>query len=142
MKNRIDLTDYLVCAKCGRPITFAQMGYDGRGACCREPSVPQSLDAPLPYPHYTEERWNREQLIWGKVEKATHVNYSDRLWEWDREAAQRAGKAVPTAYQTARSIQQWLSVYYGKPVTLKYVYAGCNASSGYPYWAYGYDLVD
>jgi hypothetical protein len=100
-----------------------------------------SADAQLPYPHYTNDYWNTARLIYGREQKCTEVNYSDRLWQWDSEAAERAGKAVKGMPDTAARAEKWLSAYHGKPVQLRYIMGGCNAATGYAYYVYGYDYV-
>lgn len=107
--------------------------------------VASGPDQALAYPHYTDDRWNTAQLIYGKEQRCTAVNYSDRLWQWDHEAAERAGEACKAAKlpnNTARWTEAWLSAYHGKPVTLRYIMAGCNVSTGYAYYVYGYDYQE
>lgn len=102
--------------------------------------APSHLDAVLPYPHYTNDYWNTARLIWGIEQKCKAVNYSDRLWQWDYKAADQATGACKSIQpNTARWTQAWLSAYHGKPVTLRYVMAGCNLATGYAYYVYGYD---
>jgi hypothetical protein len=104
--------------------------------------VASSPDQVLACPHYSDERWREALLIYGKQCKTDECNYSDRLYEWDYEAAERASKACEEAglrSRTARQVETWLSAYHGKPVTLRYILGGCNWSSGYAYYVYGYD---
>lgn len=99
-------------------------------------------DQVLAYPHYSDDRWLHPKLIYGQQRKTDECNYSDRLWEWDYEAAERASAACEEqglTPRTARWTEAWLSAYHGKPVTLRYILGGCNWSSGYEYYVYGYD---
>lgn len=101
--------------------------------------VSQDKDAQLPYPHYTDERWNKAQLVFGSECKTQECSYSDRLYEWDYKAADKADDACKGMDRTVARIEKWLEVYHGKPVNVRCVYAGVNRSSGYPYYVYGYD---
>lgn len=110
----------------------------------RTPPAITDLDYPLPYPHYTDRRWQTAQLIWGRECKVTMCNYSDRLWQWDYTAAQQASKTCRDAGlrpDTARWTEAWLTRYHGRPVVLRYIMAGCNAATGYAYYVYGYDYA-
>lgn len=141
--------------------------------------ITQSQDQRLAYPHYSDARWNRPQLIYhdgcvrparrsrsvgfdcsggwperyasepesfefDKAPKTDECNYSDRLQQWNYEASEAAAKqcaAEGVAPRTARWIERYLSLYHEKPVTLRYVLGGCNLSSGYEYYVYGYDYA-
>lgn len=107
--------------------------------------VATSLDQVLAYPHYSDERWSDAQLIYGKKCKCDEVNYSDRLYQWDSESAQRASNVLKEAglnARTARGIQVWLTEYHQRPVIIRYIMGGTNWSSGYAYYVYGYDFDD
>jgi hypothetical protein len=99
----------------------------------------------LAYPHYTRmDLWRHAQLIYGVECETQQADYSDRLWEWDHEAARRATEecnARNLPANTAMCIEQWLCFYHNKPVLLRYIMAGSNWSNGYPYYVYGYDFV-
>lgn len=112
---------------------------DGTFLPRRAPAAPTNLDAAIPYPHYSDDRWKQAQLVWGTEQRCTEVNYDDRLWQWDWDAGERAREATKGMDRTARMYQQWLSAYHSKPVVLRYVMAGCNWSSGYAYYVFGYD---
>lgn len=104
--------------------------------------VATSPDQALAYPHYSDERWHTAQLIYGEKQHTTECNYSDRLWQWDREAAERASAACKDIRaRTARHTEAWLSAYHNRPVTLRYIMAGCNLATGYEYYVYGYDYA-
>ncbi len=100
-----------------------------------------SKDAPLPYPHYTDDYWNTARLVYGKEQRCQEVNYSNRFWQWDWDAADKAGKACKEMEDTPARAEKWLSVYHGKPVMLRYIMAGCNVATGYAYYVYGYDYA-
>lgn len=101
----------------------------------------RSKNTPLPYPHYTNDYWNTARLIYGTECTTQECSYSDRLWQWDYAAAERASEAVKGQPDTAARAEAWLSAYHGKPVVLRCILAGCNVSSGYAYYVYGYDYV-
>jgi hypothetical protein len=107
--------------------------------------ITTSPDETLAYPHYTDRRWDRPQLIYGKECKTDECNYSDRLWEWDYETAYGASEACRLKGITPRTawwVEAWLSEYHQKPVTLKYILGGCNLATGYEYYVYGYDYQE
>lgn len=104
--------------------------------------VATSIDQVLAYPHYSDERWREAQLIYGKKCKCDNGNYSDRLWQWDSVAAERASaacKAAGVAGRTVRSWETWLSAYHERPVIVRYILGGSNWSTGYEYYFIGYD---
>lgn len=106
--------------------------------------IATSPDQTLAYPHYSDERWNKAQLIYGRECKTDTCNYSDRLWEWDYAAAKRASetcKAAGLQTRTARWVEAWLSAYHGRPVVLRYILGGTNWATGYEYYVYGYDYA-
>jgi len=107
-----------------------------------ERPVAQGYTTPLPYPHYTDHYWNTARLIWGREVKTAECNYSDRLWQWDSQMAERASyvcKLASLPNNTARWVEVYLTFYHDRPVILRYIMAGCNLSSGYAYYVYGYD---
>lgn len=139
--------------------------------------ITQSPEQQLAFPHYSDARWQRPQLIYhdgcikparrhrssrfdcgwpdrhecepaffefDQAPKTDECNYSDRLWEWDHAAADAAAKqcaAEGIQHRTARWIERYLSLYHGKPVTLRYVLGGVNLANGYEYYVYGYDYA-
>lgn len=106
--------------------------------------VASRSDQVLAYPHYSDERWDTAQLIYGRECKTNECNYSDRLYQWDYEAADRASKSCKEAgldQRTAQGIEAWLGFYHQKPVKLRYIFGGSNRANGYPYYVYGYDYV-
>lgn len=107
--------------------------------------VATSPDQVLAYPHYSDERWREAQLIYGKKVKCDNGAYSDRLWEWDYEAAERGSAACKEAgltNRTAHMWETWLSAYHERPVTVRYIMGGSNWSTGYEYYFIGYDWAD
>lgn len=99
-------------------------------------------DQVLASPHYTDERWREGHVIYGKQCKTDDGAYSDRLWQWDWDKADMAStvcKASGIAPNTAHWIEAWLSAYYNRPVTLRYIIGQVNWSSGYPVYYYGWD---
>jgi hypothetical protein len=66
-----------------------------------------------------------------------NANYSDRLWQWDREKADRLWRQyVDTRWESASAAQlsAFLSAYHGQPVEVVALAEGCNQSNGYPYF--------
>lgn len=107
--------------------------------------VATSPDQQLSYPHYSDERWRTAQLIYGRECSTTECNYSDRLYQWDSAAYDRATAALRDHAglrpRTARYIEAWLSAYHGRPVLLRYIMGGVNLATGYEYYVYGYDYA-
>lgn len=103
----------------------------------------QSKTMQLSYPHYSDQRWNSPQLIYGKECKVQNIEYSDRLWErnW-KKAADAADQCKDEGLQprTVVWIERWLSIYHDRAVVVKFVHGGCNVSSGYEYYIYGYNF--
>lgn len=72
--------------------------------------------------------------------------YHDRMIQWDRKAFEDAvrevwpGKAGSQAFfkRTPADINRFLNLYFKKEVKLTAVLQGCNVSTGYPYWVFGY----
>lgn len=94
----------------------------------------------MPYIHHSNPRWNKLQTIWGEAEEGIQYEYSDRLYQWDREKADKASKeAVEKAGEafSAKRIQTYLSLYFGRKVELVQVQGGVN-TSGYTYYLYGF----
>ena len=92
-------------------------------------------------PHYTDERFNKEQTVYGKAEQGLAYDYSDRLWQWNWDKANEASevaKASGVTDRSARYYEVYLSHYFGKPVEIKHIIAGVNKSNGYPYCLFGY----
>jgi hypothetical protein len=91
-------------------------------------------------PHYSDNRFDKEQTIFGKEEKGLGYDYSDRIWQWNYDKAEQATEHASTKYtpHTANWYQEYLSFFFDKKITLKHVVAGVNKSSGYPYLIFGY----
>jgi len=80
-----------------------------------------------------------EFFIWGdrKSKEGASGDYSDRLWQWDREKASRCWKDhVGGTWQgaTKAKLSAFLTAYHGKPIKAVALAEGCNPSNGYPYW--------
>lgn len=68
-----------------------------------------------------------------------HAEYSDRIWQWDREKAESCWARHCEGYRWSNApitqIEKFLRDYHGKPsLDLVAVAEGCNASNGYPYF--------
>ena len=71
--------------------------------------------------------------------------YSDRLFQFDSDKYDSccltvfSNKGQYWGNRAPRKIEAFLQLYFGCPeLKLKYVIEGCNPSSGYPYWVFGY----
>lgn len=100
-----------------------------------------SKEQTLAYPHYSDERWRNAQLIYGTQGKTDEGAYSDRLWQWNYEAAKRASEATKGMGRTAAMWEAWLSEYYQRPVVVRYILGGVNWSTGYDYYYVGFDYT-
>lgn len=108
------------------------------------------------FPHYTSNNPAHRDaygfLAFGEPVKGMSHEYLDRICQWDREASQRAydemvtrcpeGVQLYNFRRTAAYWEQWLSVYYGKPVTLHCIYSGLQAFNGYWWNSFGYTIHD
>jgi hypothetical protein len=93
------------------------------------------------HPHYTDDRFKKEQTVFGKEEDGIGYDYSDRLREWDYSKAEASVKAANESGATPRTCkwyEAYLSAYFGKPIEIKHIIAGVNRSNGYPYCVFGY----
>lgn len=84
-----------------------------------------------------------EFFIFGnrRVIKDVHGDYSDRLWEWDHDKADKLWKKhVKTRWEFATKAQltAFISEYHGKTLKVVALAEGCNPSNGYPYWILWY----
>lgn len=92
-------------------------------------------------PQYTDPRFDKEQSIFGKPSKYLNYEYSDRLWEWDYNKAEKAGKhatSLGITRKTCAWYEAYLSFYYDKPIEIKNIIAGVNKSNGYSYLVFGF----
>lgn len=70
--------------------------------------------------------------------------YSDRLLSWDYDKFGRCAKEVwgsggqYFSDRTPEEIEQFLSLYFEKPIKLGAVMQGCNHSNGFPLWIFFY----
>jgi hypothetical protein len=102
-------------------------------------------------PHYTDDRFSREQTVFGRKPKGSyghehlHYDYSDRLWQWNYEKAKEASAAAQASGHPIRSClyyEVYLSTYFGKQVEIEHIVAGVDQSTGYPYCAFGYRFLE
>lgn len=103
-------------------------------------------------PHYYHDaarlrRHGGEFTIYGKKEDGLQYEYSDRLHEWDREKSARCWASAkekfpfsPPPYNepSVEMIQEYLSLYIGRPLKVAHIVSGVNGSNGYPYQVFGY----
>lgn len=78
----------------------------------------------------------------GFNELRVHGMYSDRMLSWNRngfdEACQKVwgNHAQSFANRKPEDVERFLCLYLDKPVKLMAILQGCNASNGFPYWAF------
>lgn len=100
------------------------------------------MDKALPFVHYSNPYYREQRTVWGAPDASLFYNYSDRLWEANRdkaeEASKQAGLTQVCSPATPRQIQQYLSLYHGSPVTLRHIMAGINRRDGFSYLVFGY----
>ena len=98
--------------------------------------------------HHSAFNGGAEVLIFGgnnKKIEGMRVDYADRLREWDRTAYENAHeqmKESTTKPKTALWIEEWLSHYHGKPVTIHAIWSSYSPWNGYPYSVYGYVIKE
>ena len=119
----------------------------------------------LPGCHYTDERFNHAQTIWGHKRKRTFYNYSDRFMQWDytlwseghdiaRAESEKSGCEWVTG--SVRYFELVLSYFHAKIYTFQvdisdltqvsvdpivkmdHVLTGFNGSNGFDYKVFGY----
>lgn len=96
-------------------------------------------------PHYSDNRFNEPQTVFGKEEKGIGYDYSDRLWQWDYEKSEQAVETAEKSGFPRHSCnwyEAYLSAYFGKKVEIKHILAGVNVSNGYPYAVFGYRFIE
>ena len=92
-------------------------------------------------PHYTDNRFKKEQTVFGREEKGLGYDYSDRIWQWDYKKAEQsvdAANGSGATPRTCRWYEAYLSFYFDRPIEIRHIIAGVNRSSGYPYAVFGY----
>ncbi len=109
------------------------VGLDGRPVEHPPYDYPYSYDAYVTYKHKS-------------FRPTDHMDYSDRLWEFDppkfRAAAAQVWPDTPHSQmfrdRKPADVERFLSLYFGKPVKLTAVLQGCNRGNGNPYWVFAY----
>lgn len=98
----------------------------------------------LRYPHYSDDNWKGTQLIYGKKVEGVHVEYDDRLREFNYESYDRAHDFATSKCKcnTAGWWKEFMNSYFEKNVTIHYIMAGSNLSNGYPYWVLGFSFEE
>lgn len=97
-------------------------------------------------PTRTDEKWTHpysysEFYIFGRSVKGDGADYSDRLWQWNYEKADRLWKEhVGCRWDQASAAQlsAFMSAYHGRPLRVTALAEGCNIGNGYPYWIVWY----
>jgi len=109
------------------------------------PSV-ANRNTPIHRPHYSDERFarGREHTLFGATSKGLTYEYSDRLWQWDYDKAQRSSGWATSDHPWARNgspawWEIYLSAYFDRPwLSLRHIIGGVNVSSGYEYYIFGF----
>lgn len=110
-----------------------------------EPPIIRDLDVVLDtYTSYTEPRSRDNRTIFGAEEDGLGYDYDDRFEQWDYKKSQEAkahadGVAIR---KTAAWFQAYLSFFYGYPVEVRHILAGCNRGNGWPYLVFGSRKVE
>lgn len=92
-------------------------------------------------PSYADQRFKKDQTVFGKKSKGLSYDYSDRLWEWDYAKAEASAKVATESgakLRTCRWYEAYLSAYFGRPIEIGHIMAGVNVSNGYSYCIFGY----
>lgn len=104
-------------------------------------------------PHYTNTVFNEPQTVFlakgyklskdrYATVKGAEYNYSDRLYQWDYKASEKATEGAKEAVKDTNSalyFETYLRLYFDKPkLELIHIMAGVNVGNGYPYRIYGY----
>jgi len=111
--------------------------------------ITANKESQLEHPHYTDPKWAKDLVIYRQSNLdnsivPSHINYSDRLIEWDYDAHERGRSAIKefgTKFNSAKNIELYLSAYHESDVNLYMIYGGVNQSNGFPYFVYVYDLI-
>lgn len=75
-----------------------------------------------------------------KLKSSNGAWYSDRMYQADREAWDKAHEAVEGRFEqmTKEEINKWLSIYMDCPCEVTALAEGCNQATGYPYYIIWY----
>jgi len=49
-----------------------------------------NMNVTMPYVHYSDDYWNKARTVWGVEEKNLNYDYSDRLYQWDYDKAEKS----------------------------------------------------
>lgn len=79
-----------------------------------------------------------ERDVFGAPMDGMEYVYSDRLMEWDLQKYNKSVDAVTAEDHTSEWYEEFLSLYFEKPVELVHMRIGVNVSSGYQYNVYGF----
>ena len=96
---------------------------------------------------------DKEHSIWKSPDfnpETSHAIYCDRMWQGNAVAYYAAVRTVwPEKPQrqmfdgiTPEEANMLLNLYFGHEVKLTNVLTGKNAMNGYPYWVFGYELLE
>lgn len=93
--------------------------------------------------HYTDERFRKEQVVFGNPDNGLQWEYDDRLRQWDYEghaaAWNNAKNTVPYCPPRSASFYEaYLSAYYKCKIDLRCIIVGVNRGNGYPYAIFGF----
>ncbi len=99
-----------------------------------------SKDQTLPYPHYSDPIWDQDYVIYGEQGATDDAVYSDRLWSFNRIAAERAREVTKDMGRTAAMWEAWLSEYFQRPVDVVYIIARVKPD-GYAIYYFGFNYA-
>lgn len=98
-------------------------------------------DKKLPSCHYTDDRFQHPQTIFGRRNKRTGYDYSDRYPQWDYDKWQEARRIAQESDAVNGSVRYFeimLTHFHGKKTEIDHVLTGFNLSDGYSYYVFGY----
>jgi hypothetical protein len=86
------------------------------------------------------------RILFGNEDKVSGSVYSDRLYQWDSKKYDslcekhwgNRGQHFAERCTEPKKIEEFLSDYLGKKITLTMVVEWCNVSNGYPLWSLHY----
>jgi hypothetical protein len=128
-----------------KKILSVECDINGYPICERKPKeVIIGDDEQLRYPHYSNANWKGSELIYGKEKEGIHVDYDDRLRDFNYDQYDIAHETASRKckHNTPGWWKEFVNIYFGKPTTIHYIMAGSNLSNGHPYWVLGYSFDD
>lgn len=91
----------------------------------------------LPYPRWEQERWHREQTVFGARDDELSYEYLDRLDPKRERAARAKADASGAEKRSADWFSALISAYEGRKLKVRHVTA-CVDGAGNPVYCLGY----